>query len=252
MPIRVLLLGGTAEAAELAARLVGEFGAALDLVTSWAGRTQAVPDLPGRLRIGGFGGARGLAAYLAGERIAAVIDATHPFAARISAQARQACESANVPLLALARPPWPKEPGDRWIEADSLAHAARLLPNLGRRAFLTVGAGGVAAFSGVKDVWFLVRLLAMPDRPLALGPHAVVIGRGPFTAEAERALMAEHRIDILVSKASGGAATQAKIAAARDLGIPVLLIRRPAESALRLTGDQVMAKLKPFFPETRG
>jgi precorrin-6A/cobalt-precorrin-6A reductase len=252
MPIRILLLGGTAEAAELAARLAGEFGAELDLVTSWAGRTAAGPDLPGRTRIGGFGGVAGLAAYLKDERVAAILDATHPFATRISAQARAAAAQTGLPLLTLDRPPWPKEAGDRWTEVDSLAQAAAALPALGKRAFLTVGAGGVGAFADVQGVWFLVRLLAKPDRPLALGPHALVIGRGPFAFEDERAVMSRHRIDVLVSKASGGAATRAKIEAARALGIPVLLVRRPDLDSQRLAIDPLIAALKRICREIRG
>jgi precorrin-6A/cobalt-precorrin-6A reductase len=221
VPSKLLILGGTAEAAALARALDGRAG----VISSLAGRA-GIPDLPGRVRVGGFGGAAGLESFLRTEAIGRVIDATHPFAARISAQAETACTTLDIPRLMLRRPGWVRQPGDCWEEVADMAEAAERLPGLGRRAFLTVGAGEVAAFAPVPDVWFLVRLLTAETLPL--GDHAVVTGRPPFTEAAERALMAEHRIDVLVSKASGGSATQAKIAAARHLGIPVVMIRRPA------------------------
>lgn len=221
---RLLILGGTAEAARLA-RLLAERAPGLEVISSLAGRA-GVPDLPGRVRVGGFGGAEGLAAILAAEDIAAVIDATHPFAARISAHAVAACATACRPLLRLERPGWERLPGDRWVEVADMAEAVRSLPQLGRRAFLTVGAGEVAAFASVRGVWFLVRLLE--PGPLPLADYTVVIGKGPFGEAEERRLLQEHRIEVVVSKASGGAATYGKIAAARALGLPVLMIRRPA------------------------
>ncbi|CAA7626773.1 cobalt-precorrin-6A reductase [Magnetospirillum sp. SS-4] len=224
MPGKLLILGGTAEAAALARAVAGR----IETVTSLAGRA-GIPSLPGRVRVGGFGGAAGLEAFLRTEAIGRVIDATHPFAARISAHAGTACAALGIPRLMLRRPEWPRHPEDRWTEVADMAGAAAVLPGLGRRAFLTVGAGEVAAFAPVPDVWFLVRLLTAG--PLPLADHAVITGRPPFAEAAERALMAEHRIDVLVSKASGGSATYGKIAAARHLGIPVLMIRRPAPPA---------------------
>ncbi|MEW5730001.1 MAG: cobalt-precorrin-6A reductase [Pseudomonadota bacterium] len=218
--MRLLILGGTSEANALARALAGR-----DVITSLAGRTGTVPDLPGRVRVGGFGGAGGLEAYLRTEAIGAVIDATHPFAARISAHAAAACAATGVPRLVLARPAWEKRPGDSWIEVDGMAEAARALPAIGRRAFLTVGVQEAVAFAGVTDVHFVVRLIAPEPPPLA--GCEVVAGRGPFAEADEAALLLAHRIDVVVSKASGGAATYAKIAAARGLGIPVLMIRRP-------------------------
>lgn len=218
--VRVLILGGTGEAATLARAVAGR----VDVISSLAGRA-GVPDLPGRLRVGGFGGADGLAAYLRAEAIDRVIDATHPFAARISAHAATACAALGLPRLVLARPAWHREAGDRWIEVDSVAEAASRLPACGRRVFLTVGAGEVAGFAAVRGVWFLVRLLQAQALPLA--ESRVVIGRPPFTVEAEQALMRQHAVDVLVTKASGGDATFGKIAAARRLGLPVLMIRRP-------------------------
>jgi precorrin-6A/cobalt-precorrin-6A reductase len=219
---RLLILGGTGEAAALA-HAVAERLPHVDLTSSLAGRA-GVPELPGRVRVGGFGGAEGLAAWLKAEAVDAVVDATHPFATRISAQAETACAAAGVPLARLERPDWAEQPGDRWHRVADLAAAARLLPSLARRAFLTVGAGGVAAFAGVRGVWFLVRLLAPAALPL--DDYKVVVGRGPFSPDAEAELMRNHRIDVLVTKAAGGAATAAKIEAARRLRLPVVMVER--------------------------
>jgi precorrin-6A/cobalt-precorrin-6A reductase len=217
---RTLILGGTTEAARLARALAG-----MDVVTSLAGRTEGLPDLPGDLRVGGFGGVEGLEAYLREAGIGRVVDATHPFAARISAHAAEACARAGIPMLRLERPAWVRQPGDHWIEAANMEEAAETLPRLGRRAFLTVGIGEVERFARVKDVWFLVRLIAAQD--LALTDYTVVTGKGPFDAQAEQKLMATHAIDVLVTKASGGTATYPKIEAARTLGLPVLMVQRP-------------------------
>lgn len=221
---RLLILGGTADAARLARAVAGAPG--LEVISSLAGRTDTAPDLPGRVRVGGFGGADGLAAFLRAEAIDRVIDATHPFAARISAHAAEACAALGLPRLMLVRPPWPRVEGDRWVEVDTMDAAVATLPGLGRRAFLTVGSGEVAPFAAVRDVWFLVRLLA--EQPVPLADYAVVAGKGPFDAQAEQALMAHHRVDVVVSKASGGSATYGKIAAARARGLPVLMVKRPA------------------------
>ncbi|MDO8607395.1 MAG: cobalt-precorrin-6A reductase [Phaeospirillum sp.] len=220
--VRVLILGGTAEAAALARAAAVRKG--VEVVTSLAGRA-GVPDLPGRVRVGGFGGAAGLERFLRDAAIDRVIDATHPFAARISAHAEWACAATGIPRLVLARPEWPRMVDDCWTLVDTIAEAAARLPECGRRVFLTVGAGEVAGFAAVRGVWFLVRLLKDQPPPLA-GCH-IVTGRPPFSIAAELALLRRHAIDLLVTKASGGAATQAKIVAARELGLPVLLIRRP-------------------------
>jgi precorrin-6A/cobalt-precorrin-6A reductase len=225
---RLLILGGTAEAVALAGAASALPG--LEVVSSLAGRTRAAPTPPGRSRVGGFGGAEGLRAYLRDERIDLLVDATHPFAARISEAARLACETAGVPRLVLWRPPWPRQPGDRWHEVADLAEAAARLPELGRRVFLTVGARDVAPFAPLAGTWFLVRAVEAPG-PLPLARCAVIIGRGPFARDDERALLRRHGIDVVVSKASGGDATYGKIAAARDLGVPVLMVRRPPPPA---------------------
>jgi len=223
----LLILGGTGEASTLARAALVRFGDALNLTTSLAGRTQRPGPLPGRVRIGGFGGAAGLAAYLTEYGVDRLIDATHPFAARISAAARRACEEAGVPRLLLLRPPWRRQPRDRWIDVDDMAAAAAVVGQIGRRAFLTVGAGEIACFAAATGVRFLVRLVDPPRRRLPLRSYEAVVGRGPFTLAEECGRLERHAIDVLVCKASGGAATEAKIIAARELGLPVIMVRRP-------------------------
>ena len=226
-PRRILLLGGTAEAAALARAITARFAGAVALTTSLAGRTERPVAVPGDVRIGGFGGADGLARYLRAQAVDIVIDATHPFADQISAHARIACADAGVPRLILRRRVWQRHPLDRWIEVDDLAAAAAIVGKIGRRAFLTVGASEIAAFAGAVEVRFLVRLIDPPRRPLPLRFHEIVLGRGPFTIAEERHLLQRHAIDVLVCKASGGEATQAKIIAAREASLPVLMVRRP-------------------------
>ncbi|CAM5513408.1 Precorrin-6A reductase OS=Streptomyces fumanus OX=67302 GN=GCM10018772_38720 PE=4 SV=1 [Streptomyces fumanus] len=196
------------------------------MTTSLAGRVTAPRRPPGEVREGGFGGAAGLAAWLAAHAVDVLVDATHPFAARISFHAARAAASARVPLLALRRPGWVPVEGDHWHEAGSLDRAAELLPALGRRVFLTTGRTGLAAFAGRRDAWFLVRSVEPPDPPHP--PHLeVLLDRGPFTLDGERALLRRHRIDVLVTKDSGGAATAPKLTAAREAGLPVIVVRRP-------------------------
>jgi len=221
--IRVLILGGTAEAVALAEACAARAG--IEAISSLAGRTRTPILPPGEVRTGGFGGAEGLAEFLAGRGIDRLIDATHPFAVQIGAHAKRACEATGVPRLRLLRPPWPQGPGDRWTEVADLAEAARRLPALGRSVFLTVGQRDLEAFAGL-DLWFLVRTIEPPAR-LPLRRAQWLSGRGPFAVEAEVALLREHGIDVLVTKASGGAATYAKLVAARRLELPVLMVRRP-------------------------
>jgi precorrin-6A/cobalt-precorrin-6A reductase len=219
--VRVLLLGGTSDARRLATLLVD---AGYDVVSSLAGRTRE-PLLPaGRVRIGGFGGVDGLAGYLRDERIDVLIDATHPFAARITANAAAASRASRVPSLILRRPGWAASPGDDWHRVASLeAAAARLVPD--QRVFLTTGRQGLAVFAGLDRCWFLARSVEPPEGAV---PRAleVLLDRGPFTVDGERRLMAGRRIDVLVTKDSGGA--DAKLVAARELSIPVVMVDRPA------------------------
>lgn len=181
---------------------------------------------PGEVRIGGFGGAEGLAAWLREHRVDVLVDATHPFAATISLHAARAAATAQVPLLALRRPGWTPVAGDDWHDVGSLAEAAALLPALGRRVFLTTGRLGLAAFAALDDLWFLVRSVdaAEPPHPARM---EVLLDRGPFTLDGERELLRGHRIDVVVTKDSGGAATAPKLTAAREAGLPVVMVRRP-------------------------
>jgi precorrin-6A/cobalt-precorrin-6A reductase len=225
---RLLILGGTAEAAALARGACARFDDTLQVITSLAGRTARPGALPGQIRIGGFGGPPGLAAYLVARGVDRLIDATHPFATRISSAARIACEQANVPRLLLLRPPWRRHPLDRWIDVADMDAAARIVGHAGRRAWLTIGASEIACFGGATGAHFLVRLIDPPGQPLPLSSYHVVVGRGPFTVVEERRLLLRHAIDVLVCKASGGTATEAKLFAARELGLPVIMVRRPA------------------------
>jgi precorrin-6A/cobalt-precorrin-6A reductase len=222
---RVLILGGTGEGAELARALAGQGG--LETITSLAGRTREPAALPGEVRVGGFGGAAGLEGFLRERAIGRVIDATHPFAARISANAALASAAAGVPRLRLLRPGWTPVPGDRWHEVADADAAARLLPTLGRTALLTLGHRDLAAFARLDGVRLVVRTIEPPGDPPPLDALWLT-ARGPFRLDEERALLERHRIDVLVTKASGGAATYPKLAAARELGLPVVTIARPA------------------------
>lgn len=223
---RLLILGGTGEAAALAEALAESFGDDLEIVSSLAGRTSAPRPLPGRLRSGGFGGADGLARYLGETGIDFVVDATHPFATQISANAQTACETAGVPRLMLLRPTWEKQPGDTWIEVADAAQAARRLPEFGKRAFLALGSGDMSAFAGMEGVHLLLRVAEEPEEPPLPGAE-LIVGRGPFAEADEFRLLNERNIDIVVSRNSGGGATIGKITAARRLAIPVIMIARP-------------------------
>ncbi len=211
--MKVLVLGGTTEARRLAERV--------PVISSLAGRVADLRLPPGTVRVGGFGGVAGLAGYLRTERVDAVVDATHPFAATMTAHAVEACGQVGVPLLVLRRPGWVPRPGDRWTRVGSLSAAATLATG---RVLLTTGRQGLAAFSD-SDAWFLVRSV---DPPAALPRHAeMLLARGPFTVGDEIDLMRRHRIDQVITKDSGGDATAAKLVAARHLGIPVVLVDRP-------------------------
>ena len=225
MPEPLLILGGTGEAVRLAAALTEMPG--LEITTSLAGRTHGRAPVAGELRVGGFGGPEGLARYLRDQHIAAVIDATHPYAQRISENARSAATTTGVPLLRLTRPAWEERPGDRWLEAADAPAAASLLPGLAERVLLTTGHKEIAAFAGLEEIWFLVRLIEPPTDPLPLARHEILLARGPFVEEEERDLFRARRIGALVTKNSGGAATHAKLAAARALALPVVMIARP-------------------------
>jgi precorrin-6A/cobalt-precorrin-6A reductase len=228
---RVLILGGTAEGRALAALLVGGHGERLDVVSSLAGRTASPLPVAGRVRRGGFGGEAGLTRYLRRTKIDILVDATHPFAAAISRHATAAASIAGTALIRLVRLPWQPKPGDRWIEVADATAAAQALPGLGKRVWLTVGGRDLDAFCHVPDTWFLVRRVDRPAETLTLRRHKLILGRGPFDLAGERRLIARHRIEVLVTKASGGPGTAAKLEAARGAGLPVVMIRRPPDGA---------------------
>ena len=212
----VLLLGGTAEARRLAGRT--------EVISSLAGRVRSPKLPPGRVRIGGFGGVDGLRDWLRDNEVSAVVDATHPFAARITASAAQATAELGIPFLVLRRPGWLPGPGDRWLWVDDVPHAAASLP--AERVFLTTGREEIGAFAHLDNHWFLARSVEPPQPPVPRRLH-VLLDRGPFTVDGELALMREHRVEVLVTKDSGGPMTAAKLEAARTLQLPVVVVRRP-------------------------
>ena len=221
--LRVLVLGGTLDASRLAQALVQ---AGVDGIFSYAGRTHAPIAQPLPTRVGGFGGVVGLQAFLQTERITHVVDATHPFAAQMSSNAVQACASAGVPLLALERPGWQAQSGDVWQHVPDIAAAVQALPAAPARVFLAIGRQHLAPFLACTQHWYLLRLVdPVLDLPAERG--LVVLDRGPFTLEGDRALLQAHGITHVVSKNSGGSGAQAKLTAARERGLPVILIDRP-------------------------
>jgi precorrin-6A/cobalt-precorrin-6A reductase len=218
--VKVLLLGGTGEARRLAEVLAAEH----DVVSSLAGRTGDARLPVGEVRQGGFGGVEGLTAWLAEQGIEAVVDATHPFAATMTAHAVAATSALDLPLLVLRRAGWREQPGDKWHWAADTAAAATLLPQLGQRVLLTIGRQGLAAFAET-GLWTLARCVDPPE-PVPSWCE-LLLDRGPYELAAELELLRSRRIDVLVTKNSGGDMTAAKLTAARTLGIPVVLIERP-------------------------
>ena len=228
----LLILGGTGDAVTLARGLADRFGETLSLTTSLAGRTRRPVEPVGEIRVGGFGGAAGLRDYLNRNGITAVIDATHPFAARMTANAIAACEAENIPLSRLDRPEWTPMTGDRWIRVPTLESAAHHLVGLGKAVFLTTGSTELDAFLPMVETHFLLRVIE-PAGFSELPENWEVIGaRGPFSLQDELALMHRHAVDVLVSKNSGGDAVAAKLVAARQLEIPVVMVDRPAVPAI--------------------
>ncbi len=220
----LLILGGTSEAASLATAI--STNQSLHVITSLAGRTAQPRKLPGEVQTGGFGGVEGLIRFLRKRRIDAVIDATHPFAEQMSRHGDLACRDLGLPRLCLTRPAWARHGDDKWHEVPDVIAAATCLSGLGSRIFLTSGQRDLAAFSGLDDLWFLIRTVE-PIEGIKPKQSCCLQARGPFTEADEIELMKTHRIDVLVTKASGGKATYGKIAAARQLGLPVLMIKRP-------------------------
>jgi len=224
--MRILILGGITEARQLAQRLATRPDLAVML--SLAGRTAAPASQPVPVRVGGFGGAGGLADYLIDQKIDVLVDATHPYAALISRNAVAAAVAARVPLLALRRPGWSPVVGDHWIEVDDVRGAVRALGKASRRVFLTLGRKEIGPFAGAPQHCYVVRSIDPVVPPLALPRAVYITGRGPFDEADERRILELHRIAVIVTKNGGGGATYGKIAAARALGLPVIMLRRPA------------------------
>ncbi|MBC7740260.1 MAG: cobalt-precorrin-6A reductase [Candidatus Saccharibacteria bacterium] len=221
---RILLLGGTTEASLLARALAT---ARCDAVFSYAGRTADPVAQPLPQRVGGFGGVPGLITYLRDHKITHVIDATHPFAAQMSQHAATACQTLALPLAAFERPPWQPQSGDMWNPVQTIEEAVKSLPAAPAIVFLAIGRQNLDLFTAAPQHRYLLRLVDAPTEPLL--PHSTaVIGRGPFRFADDLALLQDHDIDIIVTKNSGGTGADAKLTAARTLGLPVIMVNRPA------------------------
>lgn len=242
MRINLLILGGTTEATALCQSLSA---AGIDGTVSFAGRVKRPVRQPLPQRVGGFGGAQGLARYLADQAISHVIDATHPFAAHMSGNAVAACAAADVPLIALTRPAWDAGAGDDWTHVADIDGAVAALDRPALRVMLAVGRMHLAEFAPNPQHFYLLRLIDRPDAPPPFADCEIVEDRGPFSISGDLALMRAHRIELVVSKNSGGTGAYAKIAAARQLGLPVVMIDRPALPARReaCSVDEVLAWL---------
>jgi precorrin-6A/cobalt-precorrin-6A reductase len=235
---KILILGGTGEAVSLAERFQAHQD--ISVIYSLAGRTRS-PNLPDcEIRQGGFGGAEGLTHYLRENNIAAVIDATHPYAAHMASNAQQAAMETTLPYYKFLRSAWPEPEGAAWIQASSADDAAEKIRGRFERVFLSSGLNDVAAFTVLPDVWFLVRSIEEPSMPMPLHNFSHIKARGPFNEDGERALLLDHKIEALVSKNSGGAATQAKLHAAQALSIPVMMIDRPPAIGDAVFDDQTL------------
>ena len=221
----ILILGGTTEARLLAEALAPRSGLAVML--SLAGRTRAPVAMPGPVRSGGFGGVAGLAAWLRREGVDLLVDATHPFAAIMSGNAVAAAAETSIPLIALRRPEWQRQDGDLWTEVEDAAAAITALGSVGRRVFLTLGRQDAHVAEAAPQHDYLIRSVDPIDPPLAVPAARYLLERGPFSTAGDLALMRDAAIDVVVAKNSGGSASYGKIAAARALGLPVILIRRP-------------------------
>ncbi|WP_353065529.1 cobalt-precorrin-6A reductase [Tunturibacter psychrotolerans] len=223
---RILILGGTGEAAELAAQLASRND--LEFISSFAGRVSC-PKYPiGVVRVGGFGGIEGLISYLIMESISVVVDATHPFAVGISRNTEAACARLGLPLVALVRPTWQKQKDDLWHEVITYVDAAEFVNKKRGRVFLSIGRQEVGSFAACNDAWFLIRAIEAPTGQLPQH-HEILLQRGPFDLKGELQLLRDYSIDHIVSKNSGGSGTYTKIEAARLLQIPVVMVERPTK-----------------------
>jgi precorrin-6A/cobalt-precorrin-6A reductase len=221
---RLVILGGTGDAVELTRLAIDLPG--LAVITTLAGRTRVPKAVAGNVRIGGFGGEAGLVEYLQAEQIDLLIDATHPFAAKISWNAASAVAKVGIPWLMLIRPGWERLPQDNWIEIESIEAAVVAIPASAERIFLTIGRQQLAPFASLTNKWCLIRSIDPPDSGILLPPGELLLERGPFSLDRELKLLQDYQIDTIVSKNSGGDATYAKIIAARELGIPVVMVQR--------------------------
>ena len=246
--MRLLILGGTTEATALAKRIADRRD--LEPVLSFAGRTRNPLPPPIPFRVGGFGGVAGLETYLIERRVDAVIDATHPFAVQISRNAVAACRKLGLPIAGFTRPPWRQRNDDRWTIVADVAGAVRALGDRPRRVFLTIGGVQLADSGGLRTIVSSCARSIRPEVRVPLTFHRLVLARGPFSVEDEIALMRDERIDTLVTKNSGGSAIEAKIKAARTLGIEVVIVDRPApeEYAAFHSIDDVLAWIEAHRP----
>ena len=246
MPIcRILILGGTGDSARLIPQLAAL--ANVELIASLAGRTPK-PNIPnvgqvGQVRMGGFGGVDGLVNYLKTEKIDLLLDMTHPFAAQITHNASIAAQCVGIPRLVFCRPAWEKEAGDRWITAVDHMAAAKLIPEIADRVFLTIGRQELSAFATIMNCWFLMRMITLPSSTILRPPGEILLDQGPFDLEKETQLLIQYNIGAIVSKNSGGSAAQAKIIAARNLGLPIIMIPRP-----ELPDGDVVSDLQAIVP----
>jgi precorrin-6A/cobalt-precorrin-6A reductase len=246
--MRLLILGGSTEASALARRIAGRDD--LAPILSFAGRTRnpVAPPIP--FRVGGFGGVEGLKSFLFENKIDAVIDATHPFAAGMSSNAATACHALRLPLAVFTRPPWVSQHGDRWTSVPDIKAAAHAIGNASRRVFLTIGGVQLASFTAAPHHNYVVRTIDPPAAIAALPSHRLIVARGPFSLGDETALMRDERIEVLVTKNSGGPATAAKLTAARTLGVDVIMIERPAKAEVDtfMTVDAILEWLNTHRP----
>ena len=230
----ILILGGTTEASALARALAERNVRAL---LSYAGRTESPRSQPVPTRIGGFGGVDGLADYLAREQVTHLVDATHPFAATMSAHAAEAARAAGVAHVMLTRPEWEAGEGDRWTHVPDIAGAVDALRTPARRVMLALGRMHVAAFAREPQHHYVLRFVDAPDAPPALPHHSLIVDRGPFTLEGDLRLMRGEQVELVVAKNAGGPGARAKLDAARELGLPVIMIDRPPLPKVRAMHD---------------
>lgn len=223
---KLLLLAGSGEARILAGRL--DQDGSFDLVTSLAGATRKPASLAGSIRIGGFGAMAGFQAYLKQENIGIVVDATHPFAARMSTTAIKACAAMNIPFVQLSRPEWHPEPDDNWISVKNPEQAARHIPK-GATVFLATGRQTLMAFGAAPQARLLCRVIDKPVGPFPFDDGRFIVGRPPFSVQEETDLFQAQAVDILVAKNSGGEPSKTKLIAARNLGLPVIMVERPEQ-----------------------